>query len=115
MFSGLFAKRAAIPDATIIEHDALKEALQNGDCAVIDVREPNEYSSGHIPGAINHPLSRFDAKLLPSGKRVVFVCKAGTRSANALRQAVAAGHQNVCHYPGGAQGWRARGEKVVKP
>jgi rhodanese-related sulfurtransferase len=115
MFSGFFGKRAARPDAAAIEHDALKEALRKGDCVVVDVREPDEYSSGHIPGAVNHPLSRFDAEQLPSGQPVVLVCKAGTRSANALRQAVAAGKQNVRHYPGGTHGWHARGEKVVKP
>ncbi|MGO9675095.1 MAG: rhodanese-like domain-containing protein [Methylocella sp.] len=114
MFSGLFAKRAASPDATIIEHDALKEALRDGACVVVDVREPHEYSSGHIPGAVNHPLSRFDAKLLPSGKRIVLVCKSGARSSNALRQALADGCQDICHYPGGAIGWHARGGEIVK-
>ena len=114
MFSGLFSKRAASGDRSAIEHDALKEALQNGDCVVVDVREPHEYSSGHIPGAVNHPLSAFDAKALPSGKRVVLVCKSGMRSAKALQQARAGGHQDVCHYPGGTHGWHSRGEDVEK-
>ncbi|VFU16764.1 putative sulfurtransferase (Rhodanese) [Methylocella tundrae] len=114
MFSGLFAKRPTGPDATTIEHEALKEALKGGACVLVDVREPHEYSAGHIPGAVNHPLSRFDAKHLPSGKPVVLVCKSGGRSSTALRQALASGRQDVCHYPGGTLGWHARGGEVVK-
>ncbi len=114
MFSNLFAKHAASPDAATIAHDALAEAIRSGACMVVDVREPHEYAAGHIPGAVNHPLSRFDAKHLPSGKRVVLVCKSGGRSANALRQAVAGGHQNICHYAGGTMGWHASGGEVVK-
>jgi rhodanese-related sulfurtransferase len=114
MFSSLFSKRSAGPDATTIDHDALREALRTGDCVVVDVREPHEYSGGHIPGAINHPLSRFDVAVVPSDRRVVLVCKAGARSANALRKAVEGGHTNVCHYPAGTDGWRMRGENVIK-
>ena len=114
MFSSLFGKRTPNPNVTVIEHDALKEALRGNECVIVDVREPNEYSSGHIPGAINHPMSRFDAKLLPSGKRVVLVCQSGGRSSNALRKALESGRRDVCHYPGGTHGWRAAGEDVIK-
>jgi rhodanese-related sulfurtransferase len=45
-----------------IEHDALKEALRCDECVIVDVREPNEYSSEHIPGinvtAVLAPPSR---------------------------------------------------------
>ncbi len=113
MFS-LFPKRAAAPDATIIGHEELDEALRSGACAIIDVREPSEYAAGHIPGAVNLPMSRFNAKLLPADKRVVLVCRSGGRSSNALRQALAAGHRNVRHYPGGLIGWVERDGPVVR-
>ena len=90
MFSSLVGKRTPNPNVTVIEHDALKEALRGNECVIVDVREPNEYSSGHIPGAINHPMSRFDAKLLPSGKRVVLVCQSGRTLCERRSKAVAA-------------------------
>jgi rhodanese-related sulfurtransferase len=112
MFS-LFPKRAAA-DATAIGHEELEQALSDGACAIVDVREPDEYAAGHIPGALNLPMSRFDANLLPAGKPVVLVCRSGGRSANALRQTLAAGRAGVRHYPGGLIGWRERGGRVAR-
>ena len=87
VFSRLFAKLAANPDPTTIGRDALAAELKSGACVVVDVREPHEYAAGHIPGAVNQPLSRFDPGRLPAGKPVVLVCKSGARSAGALRRA----------------------------
>ena len=66
MFSGLFSKRTTNDD-TEISYDDLADALKRGACLVVDVREPPEFASGHVPGAINQPLSRFDPKKLPEG------------------------------------------------
>jgi rhodanese-related sulfurtransferase len=110
----LFAKRAAAPDATAIGHEELERALSDGACAIVDVREPDEYAAGHILGALNLPMSRFDARQLPAGKPVVLVCRSGGRSANALRQALAAGRSDVRHYAAGTLGWRERGGQVVR-
>ena len=111
IFSGLFSKRAASGDAEISYGD-LAEALRRGACFVVDIREPKEYASGHVPGAINQPLSRFDPKQLPAGKPVVLLCQAGGRSAKALGQARSAGLDDVRHYAGGTTGWRREGGAV---
>lgn len=53
---------------------------------LIDVREPEEYAAGHIPGAINLPLSRFDpntATNLPGSEHVVIYCQSGPRALRA--------------------------------
>src|SRR5664279_894542 len=105
IFSGLFSRRATSGD-TEISYTALADALRRGACLVVDVREPREYASGHVPGAINQPLSRFDPKQLPTGKPVVLVCQAGGRTAKALSQARSVGRDDVCHYAGGTAGWR---------
>lgn len=93
----------------------LKQGLADGSILLVDVREPNEFAAGHIPGAILNPLQKFDPKALPqeSGKRVVLACRAGGRSLKALELAQAAGRDDVrAHYPGGFDGWAKAGEKV---
>lgn len=92
-----------------IEHEEFTGVVGSKDCVVVDVREPHEYAIGHIPGAINLPLSRFAPRELPRGKRVILVCQAGGRSAKALQQALGAGLTDVCHYAPGTSGWRNRG------
>jgi rhodanese-related sulfurtransferase len=53
---------------------------------IVDVREPDEFAAGHIPGAINMPLSTFLPAALPAhpGKVVVLNCQGGKRSGMAL-------------------------------
>jgi rhodanese-related sulfurtransferase len=80
---------------------------------IVDVREPHEFAGGHIPGAINLPLSRFRPDEIPAGKPPVLICQAGARSGAALRQAQAAGATHVRHDPGGMNGWRAHGGEVA--
>ena len=108
----LFSKSA--PDPSVIAHDELARAVKARSVVVVDVREPNEYAGGHVPAAINPPLSRFDAQRLPQRKPLVFVCKSGARSASALNKARAAGREDVRHYSGGAMGWQARGETIER-
>ena len=60
-----FSKRSGA-DPGEIGHDELAEALKSGSCVLVDVREPHEFSAGHVPGSVNHPLSRFDPHSLPA-------------------------------------------------
>ncbi len=94
----------------VVSLEELKEAL--GSIAVVDVREPNEFLYGRIPGAINLPLSKFNPADLPAGKSIVLVCQAGVRSAGALKAALAAGINDIRHYPGGMGEWRAYDEEI---
>ena len=96
-----------------ISHDDLVAALQAGSVALVDVREPAEFADGHVEGATNLPLSRFDAGLLPKGKPVVLICRSGGRSAQALAKARGAGLAGVRHYRGGCMGWASAGGKLV--
>jgi rhodanese-related sulfurtransferase len=99
--------------ASEIDHDAFVALHRDDAIAVVDVRELHEFVAGHIPGAINLPLSSFDPGDLPTDKPVVLVCQAGSRSAKALQWAAAAGVTNIRHYAPGTGGWRARGGEVV--
>jgi rhodanese-related sulfurtransferase len=95
-----------------IAHDDLVRAVEGKSVAVVDVREPNEFAGGHIPGAINLPLSQFQPEQLPQDQPVVLVCQSGRRSGIALRQAEDAGVTGIRHYAGGTKGWRERGAPV---
>lgn len=100
------------PDRTISFEDLSREAAA-GTVAVVDVREPPEFTGGHVPGAINMPLSSFNPAKLPTDRPVVLICLAGGRSGRALGQAVAAGRTDVVHYAGGMSGWKQAGGKIV--
>jgi rhodanese-related sulfurtransferase len=93
-----------------IDHDDFVRVVAERSCRIIDVREPNEYAAGHIPGAENKPLSRFSPDAdLPRGEPIILVCQAGGRSAKALKAAQDAGFSDIRHYAPGTGGWRSRG------
>jgi rhodanese-related sulfurtransferase len=110
MFKNLFSPTT---DPFEVNPKAFAQAVNAGEAAVADVREPHEFAAGHIPGSINLPLSRFDPRDLPNGKAVVLICQAGGRSRNALGQAHAAGRNDVKHYAGGMSQWRMIGGDVT--
>ena len=98
-----------------VSREQLKQGLADGMILLVDVREPNEFAAGHIPGAALNPLKSFDPKALPNvpGKRVVLSCRSGRRSLDALALAKRAGRSDVCaHYAGGFEEWSKAGEPV---
>ncbi len=84
---------------------------------IIDVREPSEWSAGHVPGARLIPLAQLKAD--PAGAiprdRVVFVCAKGGRSAQAAQIAERLGRTAVYNLTGGTDAWRLAGLAVVVP
>ncbi len=106
-----FSRPGADPDT--VDFDEFEEAVGAGAWTVVDVREPHEFAVGHIPDALNLPLSSFDPEELPAGKPVVLICQAGARSKNALNRARAIGREDVRHYAGGMNGWRSFGGPVT--
>jgi len=60
-----------------VDHRELAELLRSGEGLVIDVRPPEEYEAGHIPGAVNVPLEALPRRLaeLPRGKEIVAYCR----------------------------------------
>ncbi len=107
MLSRLLKRFMETAGTGAVAHEELLRLHLDKGCTIVDVREADEYARGHIPGAINQPLSRFDPARVPRGDRVVLICQAGGRSAAALKKMSAAGRQDVQHYPAGMAGWRA--------
>lgn len=57
--------------------EELKKRLRNKDVLVLDVRPPEEYEAGHIPGAVSIPLAQLKRRLrdLPKDKEIVAYCR----------------------------------------
>lgn len=101
---GLFGKRDGIAAA-----DAAK-LLERGEALLLDVREPGEWRAGHAPGATHIPLGELGQRYteLPRGRRIVAVCRSGSRSALATRSLREAGLQ-VDNLDGGMKAWQKAG------
>jgi rhodanese-related sulfurtransferase len=87
----------------------LAAMIHADEATVIDVREAQEFAAGHIPGAINIPLSGFQPSKLPtaSGKKLILNCQGGKRSALALDQCGIAQTTVDTHLAGGFGSWQA--------
>jgi rhodanese-related sulfurtransferase len=93
----------------------VKAALDAHEILLIDVREPGEFGAERIHGALNFPLSTFDPVALPDagGRRVVFQCGSGKRSATAIGRCQKAGRAHETHLDGGILAWKAAGLPLV--
>ncbi len=82
---------------------------------VLDVRQPEEYRAGHIPGATLIPLGELGqrARELPQNREIICVCASGSRSSSATRQLTAAGF-NATNMSGGMHAWAHAGLPVKR-
>jgi rhodanese-related sulfurtransferase len=102
-----------------IDAVALSNLMKSDEVVLIDVREPEEYSSGHIDKAISIPLSVFQQKFqredYPTDKKIVLQCQGGVRSmkaCNIVREL--AEQEHVINLIGGLNAWKNEGLPVVK-
>ncbi|WP_298798249.1 rhodanese-like domain-containing protein [uncultured Pseudonocardia sp.] len=82
------------------------------DTVVLDVRSAEEFTGGHVPGAVNVPLEQVVAE--PgrySGREVYVICQSGGRSAKAAQALAGAGARAVS-VAGGTAGWIEAGRPV---
>jgi rhodanese-related sulfurtransferase len=100
---------------TRIDVSEAKDMLDNG-AVIIDVREPFEYTAGHVPNAGHIPVNTVYARReeLPKDKDLIFVCAVGQRSALAAEMAAAAGLTRLFNLEGGTEAWVKAGEPVEK-
>ena len=61
----------------------LEEYRNTEEALLVDVREKNEYIGGHIPGAVNEPLSVITRTTLPKDRPLFLYCLRGSRSKKA--------------------------------
>jgi rhodanese-related sulfurtransferase len=84
--------------------------MNDGNTAVIDVREYDEYNKGHIEGAVNIPLSKIKEHISNldayKNNQLLVVCQDGSRSASAGKIIAKAGFKDVFVITGGMQSWQ---------
>jgi glyoxylase-like metal-dependent hydrolase (beta-lactamase superfamily II)/rhodanese-related sulfurtransferase len=90
------------------------------DCVLVDLREDSEREKhGYIANSIQAPYTRLDRFIKPggllremanaTGKRLIYYCAYGERSALAVQTSQGMGLENVCHLVGGIDAWKKAG------
>ena len=92
-----------------ISQEEAKEMMDTQDVIILDVREQDEYDSGHIPGAVLLPVGTIDeetaAEVIPEKDSTVLVyCRSGNRSKTASSTLAELGYSNIYEF-GGINTW----------
>lgn len=92
---------------TDVSVDEAKELIDNDEVQVLDVRTPDEFAAGHIPGAKLVPLQVLESMLseLDQDQKYLVVCRSGNRSTQASEILVENGYKNIYNMTGGMNEW----------
>ena len=103
----------------VLEIDTTTLAATLGSRRLVDVREPAEFATGHVPGAANWPMAEFPERLAAlapgnpaSDEALTLICRSGNRSGAMAQVAAAAGHP-VTNVLGGTTAWLAEGRALA--
>ena len=99
---------------SITMEDAKEIFQEKGDYLIVDVRRADEFTEGHIPGAINianEDIASAEPTELPDKEQVIYVyCRSGNRSKQASAKLAAMGYTNIVEF-GGILDWTGEVEK----
>jgi rhodanese-related sulfurtransferase len=86
--------------------EAQQKLAQTPKPLLLDVRQPEEFRSGHVSGAKLIPLGQLHTRMneLPKNQEILVICASGSRSLSATRQLVNAGY-NAINVRGGMSAW----------
>ncbi len=93
-------------------NDELEEARKTPGAVILDVREPDEYAQGHVPGAINVPADSMETisdTVADKNTPVFTYCLTGSRSNRAAKDLRAMGYTQVINM-GGINKYKGRQE-----
>ena len=109
------SEETALPEAPSITPAELHAQRESGAAPlVIDVRTPEEYASGHIPGAVNISFDEVAQRMaeLKAPNGVALYCMVGPRARKGESALLEAGHTAVFHLDGGLAAWQQAGLPV---
>jgi rhodanese-related sulfurtransferase len=92
----------------------LEDAQAAGTVALIDVRQPDEYVDGHVPGAVLVPLNDLPDRLadLPPERPLYVICRTGARSSAAV-EFLREMQVEAINIAGGTKAWVEAGNDIV--
>ena len=105
-------------EADISQVELMQRIKANQPGLILDVRSPEEYAEGHIPGAINISFDQLGSRHAEIGsykdKDVVLYCKSGRRAGIAANTLRAKGFSKLLHLDGDMNGWLSKGDLPIK-
>jgi len=113
----LAAQARAAEPSEISRNEVLALQKSGDELFFIDVRTPEEFTSGHVPGAVNIPrdqLPQHFAQFEAARNRLVVYCERGPRALAAAATLLGAGFTQVRHLAGDMAGWRAAGLPIER-
>jgi rhodanese-related sulfurtransferase len=107
----LVRSRAAGPALTTLQATQL---INGRNAVIVDVRTPEEFAKGSLPGARNVPADKLAEKTrdIKKDKPLIVVCASGSRAGRAAAQLRASGFAEVYVLAGGLAAWREAGLPV---
>ena len=110
-------RRGGLNKVDQLEIAGFRDGGSTNGAQVIDVRSPEEWSHGHLPGAIHIPLAALPDRLdeIDPSRPVVLQCRGGGRSAIASSLLMSRGLTNVANLKGGYDAWVAQGLPTQRP
>lgn len=93
--------------------DDLQRRMAEGPLTLVDVREVHEFRAGHVPGAVNIPLSLLPVRIneLPADEKLHIICQSGNRSMTACMWLARNGRESV-NVAGGTGTWAITGKPL---
>lgn len=90
---------------TNIDSNKAMELLNDGNVIIIDVRDSDEYNTGHISNSINIPLSNIENIDYNKDQAIILYCATGVRSLQAIDMLSKNGYTNLYNLDGGLLNW----------
>ncbi len=109
-------KHGTEQEVTQLNSKQLHDMLRAKQVQVVDVRAPDEWAGGHVPGATHIPLAALPERIgeLDTSRPIVLHCKGGGRSSIATSFLQAQGVESVSNLAGGFEGWVHEGFEVER-
>lgn len=114
IFSDWTSAHGELKQVRQLDATQLRDSARDRKVQIVDVRGPDEWRRGHLPGAIHIPLAALPDRMgeLNAAAPIVLHCKGGGRSAIATSLLQAHGMDNVSNLAGGYEDWVKRGFEV---